>query len=86
MSGRDPRRAVAREAAGGDEEMDVRMILERARPGVEDREDPDRAADPGAIVGEGLHGGRGLAEERGIDDPLMGARDARSSMREREGE
>ena len=35
----DPGRAVGGEPAGGDEEVGVRMILERARPGVEHRKD-----------------------------------------------
>ena len=86
MRGRDPRLPIGREAAGGDEQVDVRMIFERARPRVQDREDPDRAADPGAIVGEGLHGGRGFPQERGIDDPLVRTRDRAELMGQREGE
>jgi hypothetical protein len=62
------------------------MVLERARPGVEDGQDAERAADPGAILREGLHGRGGLAEERGVDERLVRARDGAEWMRPGEGE
>jgi hypothetical protein len=86
VRGSDPRLAVRREATSGDEEVDVRMILQRARPGVQDGDNPDRATDPLAIVGEGLHGGSGLAKECGIDHSLVGARDGAELVGEGERE
>ena len=74
----DPCGTVGREPARGDEEMRVRMVLHRARPRVEDREDAERAADPGAIVGERSDGGRGSAEKRGVDHRLVDAAMARN--------
>ena len=64
----------------------MRMILERAGPRVEHGENPDRAPDPGAIVGEGLYCGGGLTQQGGVDHPLMRARDRAELMRQRERE
>ena len=54
------------------------MVLERARPRVQDREHADLAADPVAVRRERLDGGRGFAEERGVDEPLVRARERRA--------
>jgi hypothetical protein len=59
------------EAARGDEEVSVRMILERARPGVKHGQDAKRAADPGAVVGEELDGSRSFTEKRSINGGLV---------------
>ena len=67
----DPRGAIGREPPGGDEEMRMRMVLHRARPGVEHGEDAERAADPRAVGSEHLDRRRGFAEEDGVDDVLM---------------
>ena len=71
VRGLDPRRAVGREPPGGDEEVRMRMVLHGARPGVEDRHDAERAADPRAIVGERLDGRGSFAQERGVDELLV---------------
>ena len=75
MCGPEPRLPIGGEAAGGDEQVRVGMIFEGPRPRVQDREDADRAAHPAAIIGERLHRGGGFAQEGGIDDPLVRARD-----------
>jgi len=61
VRGHAPRLPVGSEPAGRNEEVGMRMILERAGPRVEDGEDPDGATDPRAIVGQGLHRGGGFA-------------------------
>ena len=66
-----PRDAIGCESARGDEEMRVWMVLHRAGPRVEHGENAGRAAHPRAIVGKRLHGGRRLAEKRGVDPFLM---------------
>jgi hypothetical protein len=71
MSRLDPGRAIGGESSRGDEKVGVRMILERARPGVEHREDAGRCADPCAVGGEPLDRSCGFAEQRGIDDGLV---------------
>ena len=53
---------------------------------MEDGEDAERAADPGAIVGERLDGGRRFAEEEGIDRFLMRSRQRAEFAGERQGE
>ena len=70
-----PRDPVGCESARSDEQMRVRMVLQRAGPRVEHGEDAERAADPRAIGGEGVHGGRRFAEERGVHHRLVRARD-----------
>ena len=62
------------------------MVLHRAGPRVEDREDAGRAADPRAIVGERLHRRRRFAQQCGVDDLLMREGDGTQRLREREGE
>ena len=64
----------------------MRMVLHRARPGMEDRHDAECAADPGAIGGERLDGGRGFAQQHGVHGFLMRPRDGTEFTREREGE
>ena len=48
----DPGSAIRGEPTGRNEEMGVRMVIERARPAVQDREDADRATDPGRVIRE----------------------------------
>lgn len=86
MPGFDPGRPVRGEPTGGDEQMGMGVILERAGPGVQHRQDTGRAADPLRIPGQFLHGGRRFAEERGVDHARVGARHGAEFGREREGE
>ena len=53
---------------------------------MEHREDAERAADPRAIVGQRLDGGRGFAEERGVHHRLVCARDGAEWLRQGKGE
>ena len=71
MRGLHPRGAIGGEPTCGDEEVRVGMILHRARPGVQHGEDAERAADPRAIGGERLDGGRRFAEEERVDHVLV---------------
>lgn len=86
VRGREPRLPVGGEPAGRDEEVRMRMILERAGPRVEHGEDPDGATDPRAIVGESLHRGGGFPQQGSVDHPLMRTRDRAELMRQRERE
>ena len=62
------------------------MVLHRARPGVQHGEDAERAADPRAIGGERVDGGRGFAEEHGVDHGLVGTREGTEFARQRKGQ
>lgn len=73
MGGLAPGFALVSQPAGGGEEMDVRMVGEIARPGVEHRQDAEFGADPLWIVGEELEGGCGLAQEQVVNGALVGA-------------
>ena len=52
LAGGTPIIAVGRDAARGDEAMDMRVVEELLRPGMKDGEDADGAADEAAIAGE----------------------------------
>jgi len=81
---RPPRAAVARDPAGGDEQVDVRMPLEGARPGVEHGERADAPAEPVRISaqrGERVEGG---AEEHAEEGSLVLAHGAAKLGWERE--
>ena len=47
-----PGGAVLGQTAGGDQAMDMGVIVEPLRPAMEDREDADRAAEPAGIAAE----------------------------------
>ena len=74
-SGRDPARAVGRESPTGDEDVDVGVIAQVLRPGVQDGEDRGAGAEVLGIGGEGEQRlGRG-AQERVVHRPLVRAGD-----------
>lgn len=73
VSGLAPSAALVRQPAGGGEQVDVGMVGEVARPGVEHRQDTELGADPLWIVGEVLEGGCGFAQEQVVDGALVGA-------------
>ena len=73
MGGLAPSLALVGQPAGGDEEVNVRMVGEITGPGVEHREDAEGSADPLWIVGEVLEGGCGFAQEQVVDGALVGA-------------
>ena len=52
----------------------MRMIFQRTRPRMQDRHNAERAADPLAVVGEGLDRRRRFAKQRGVHDLLVCAR------------
>ncbi len=64
----------------------MRMVIERARPGVQHGQEAGRAADPGGIAGERQDGGCGCLQEQGVDLLLMRARKGAQFLWEREGE
>ena len=64
----------------------MRVVVEGARPGMQDRQNPDLTTDPGAIGRERLDGGRGFLEERGVDRSLMRARERAQFLGKGEGE
>lgn len=86
VCGLDPGGPIARESAGGEEEMGVGMEGEGARPGVEHSENAQAATDPLAVVGELLDSGCGLSQEDGIGEVLMGASEPAQFGRQGEGE
>src|ERR1700676_4832366 len=49
----DPARTIERDAATRNDHMDMRMVVERRAPGVEDREQPDAGAE---VLGIGCYG------------------------------
>jgi hypothetical protein len=65
--------ALIGQPAGGGEEMDVGVVGEITRPGVEHRQDAEFGADPLGIVGEELEGGCGLTQEQVVDGALVRA-------------
>ena len=77
---------VGGQPAGGDHEMDVRMIEQRPRPGVEDRDATRRHADIARVGGEGLERRRRTPHQRAIDDALMAERAGAQLLRERDGD
>lgn len=67
----DPALAVERDAAAGDDTMDMGMMGERLAPGVENREQTDLGAEALQICGE-RHGRLGCAaHQRGVEKPLV---------------
>ena len=67
--------------------MNVRMILERAAPGMEDAEEATpRRADVLGVGGQGFDRGAGRLEQCGIGDALVSAQEAAQPGRDGEGE
>lgn len=67
----DPLRAVGGEAAGRDDQMDVRMIEQRACPGGQHRDALEWGADEPRVGGERLEGGTRAPHQRATDEALM---------------
>lgn len=61
------------QAAPGDEEMDVGVVGEVARPGMKHGKNAEGGADPLRVVCELLESGCGFAQEQVIDRVLVGA-------------
>lgn len=68
-----PGLALVGQPAGGGEEMNVGVVGEIARPGVELGQDAELGTDPLGIVGEVLKGGCSLAQEQVVDGGLVRA-------------
>jgi hypothetical protein len=81
---RPPRAAIGRDPAGGDEQVDVRMPLERAGPGVEHGEGADAPAEPVRISAQRCERIEGGAEERAEEGSLVLAHGAAKLGWERE--
>jgi len=75
LTGGDPAGAVRGEAAGGNQEVHVGMMVQGASPGVQDGQDTDAGAEELGVPGQGHEGvGRGV-HQHGVQDPLVGAHD-----------
>ena len=71
----DPARPVRRQAAAGDDDVDMRMVGQRRAPGVEDRGEADARAQMLGVGGNGSQRlGRG-PEQQVVDDGLVVERD-----------
>ena len=67
----DPPRAVRREAATGDDAMEMRVMHQGLSPGVQHGEKPDRGAEMPRVRGDRAQGVRGRAEEDAVDDRFV---------------
>jgi hypothetical protein len=83
---RNPRGAISGEPPGGDEQMDVRMIEQGARPGMEDRETAEAASHIPRIAREREKGRRGALHQQPVDGFLVGSRERPQLIRQGEGE
>ena len=80
----DPARTIERDAAARHDHMDMRMVIERRAPGMEDREHTDTGAEVLGIGRDGNHGlGRGL-EQDVVDRGLVLVGDVGDFGRQRE--
>jgi hypothetical protein len=82
----NPLCAIGREPAGGDDEMDMWVVEQGARLGVEDADAAKRGADRAGIVREVLHGRGGTAHQRPRDERLMAERERAQLRRQRDGD
>ena len=82
----DPRGAIGGESSGGHEQMDVRMIPEVARPGVEDRETTEPSPHIPRIARECEERRRRTLHQQPIHGLLMGSREGSELIRQGERE
>ena len=85
-SHRQPPRPIWRQTAAGDDEVQMRMIRQIARPGLQHAKEAKLAADEFWIVRQFLQSGRRGLEEEAVDERLMAARHRVECIRQREGE
>ena len=83
---RDPARAVGRESPTGDEDVDVRVIPQVLRPGMQDGEDRGAGAEMLGIGRDGEQRLGGGAHERVVHRALVGAGDRAEFLGQREGD
>src|SRR3989442_544669 len=69
----NPRSAISGESPGGDEQMDVRMIDQGARPGMEDRETAEPSAHIPDVACEREECRRRALHQEPVHRFLMGA-------------
>ena len=65
---------IVRKSAGGDQVVDMRVIGQRAAPGVQDTDEAELAADEARIGGQVLRRRGRSAEEQIIEERLLAAR------------
>ena len=82
----DPLGAVGGEAAGRDDQMDVRMIEQRPCPGVQHRDAPEWGSDEPRVGGERLEGRHGAPHQRPIDEALVVEGEGAQWLRQRDGD
>ena len=83
VSGTAPDLAV--EAAGGDQEVHVRVEDHCSGPGVEHGDHPEPGADEAGVVCEQLQAGGGLVDEHVVELALVGSREPAQRTGKREG-
>ena len=81
--GGKPLLAIGREAAGGHQIMDMGMVVEMARPGLQDTDEAERATDPTGVAGEFLQGRSGSAEQEIVHQLLVAAAELSQGVGER---
>ena len=80
----DPAFAVGRQAAAGNDDVDMRMMGERRAPGVEDGGEADARAEMFWVGGDGGQRLGGGPEQEVVDDGLVG--EGQGAERRRQGE
>ena len=80
----DPARPVRRQAAAGNDDVDVRMMGQRRAPGVEDGGEADARAEMLRVGGDGDQRLGGGPEQEVVDGRLVVERDRRRSRRQGE--
>ena len=71
----DPARLVGRDAAAGDDAVQMRMVVQRLPPGVQHRDRADLGAEVARVGGDAAQRLRRRAEQDGVDDRLVVERD-----------
>ena len=80
----DPPRAVRGQGAAGDQAVQMEVLRESLAPRVEDRGDPDRAAEVSRVAPEGEQRVGGRAKEERIDHARIALRERVEVVRQRE--
>lgn len=84
--GRDPFQTVRTEAAGGDQEVDVRMIVQPPGPGVQDSQQGRRGAQMLRVPTKRQDGLSGHLDEKTIQSLLPAAEKFSKTLRDRGGD
>jgi hypothetical protein len=77
--------AIGREAASGHQIVDMGMVVEIARPGLEDADEAELGTDKARVTSELLQGCRGSAEQEIVNQLLVAAGELSQRVGERKG-